>query len=331
MSILVLGGAGYIGSHTVSALAEAGRDVAVADNLSTGHIEAVHPSARFYRGDIRDGAFMDSVLTAEKPEAVIHFAACSLVGESMKDPLKYYNNNVCGAVSVLESMRRCGVKHIVFSSTAAVYGEPERVPIEESDAKRPTNTYGETKLAVERMLHWSGLAYGSTYAALRYFNACGAHPSGDIGEAHSPETHLIPLALRAAAGLNPAIEVYGDDYPTPDGTCLRDYIHVSDLAAAHIAAVDYLLAGGRSGSFNLGIGKAFSVLDIIRAVERVTGRELPVKRAARRAGDPAVLLASNSLALETLGWRPSVTDIDAIVASAWKWHEKHPFGYDRQG
>lgn len=325
--ILVLGGAGYIGSHTVRALVEAGRDVVVIDDLSTGHREAVPQSVRLYTGDIRDGAFLDSVLERERPEAIIHFAARSLVGESMKKPLEYYDNNVRGTLSVLEAMLRNGVNNIVFSSSAAAYGEPKRVPIEEDDPKAPTNPYGETKLAVERMLKWVRAAHGIRYASLRYFNACGAHPSGEIGEAHSPETHLMPLVLNAALGRSGALSVFGDDYDTPDGTCLRDYIHVSDLASAHILAVDALLSGNAGGCFNLGIGKAFSVLEVIEAAERVTGKRVPAVRAVRRAGDPAVLLSSNERAMRELKWTPRVTTVDEMLLSAFKWHESHPDGY----
>ena len=240
MAVLVLGGAGYIGSHTVYELEDAGEDVVIVDNLATGHREAVHPKARFYEGDVRDGAFMDSVFEQEKIDAVIHFAAYSLVGESVGNPVKYYDNNVGGAIALVDAMQRNGVKQIVFSSTAATYGEPERVPIMETDRTQPTNPYGETKLAMEKLFHWADVAYGIKFVSLRYFNACGAHESGRIGEDHNPESHLIPLILQVPNGKREAISVFGDDYPTKDGTCVRDYIHVTDLAQAHILAVKYL-------------------------------------------------------------------------------------------
>lgn len=261
MAILVLGGAGYIGSHTVYELVANGEDVVIVDNLETGHIEAVHPQARFYQGDIRDRAFMDSVFEKESIDAVIHFAANSLVGESMTNPLKYFDNNVNGTKVLLQSMIAHDVKKIVFSSTAATYGEPENIPILESDKTNPTNAYGETKLSMEKMMKWTDVAHGLKYVALRYFNACGAHESGEIGEAHAPETHLIPLILQVPLGQRDHISIFGDDYDTEDGTCIRDYIHVTDLAQAHILAVKYLLAGNESNTFNLGNGVGFSVKD----------------------------------------------------------------------
>ena len=275
MTILVLGGAGYIGSHTVYALIEKGVDVVVIDNLETGHIEAVHEKARFYKGDIRDRAFVDSVLDKEKIDAVIHFAANSLVGESMVNPLKYYDNNVNGTKVLLQSMVAHGLDKIVFSSTAAAYGEPEKVPILETDRTEPTNTYGETKLAMEKMFKWTDRAHGLKYVSLRYFNACGAHVSGKIGEAHSPETHLIPLILQVPLGQREYISIFGDDYDTSDGTCIRDYIHVTDLAQAHILAVDYLMKGNESNIFNLGNGVGFTVKEVIDTARKVTGHEIP--------------------------------------------------------
>ena len=282
MTILVLGGAGYIGSHTVYALIEKGVDVVVIDNLETGHIEAVHEKARFYKGDIRDRAFVDSVLDKEKIDAVIHFAANSLVGESMVNPLKYYDNNVNGTKVLLQSMVAHGLDKIVFSSTAATYGEPEKVPILETDRTEPTNTYGETKLAMEKMFKWTDRAHGLKYVSLRYFNACGAHVSGKIGEAHSPETHLIPLILQVPLGQREYISIFGDDYDTSDGTCIRDYIHVTDLAQAHILAVDYLMKGNESNIFNLGNGVGFTVKEVIDTARKVTGHEIPAKIAERR-------------------------------------------------
>lgn len=328
MSILVLGGAGYIGSHTVYALKEAGEDVVIIDNLETGHIEAVHPDARFYEGDIRNRTFLDSVFEKEKKiQAVIHFAANSLVGESMVNPLKYYDNNLCGTKVLLESMLAHDIKKIVFSSTAATYGEPERVPILETDRTEPTNTYGETKLSMEKMFKWTDKAHGLKYVSLRYFNACGAHESGMIGEAHNPETHLIPLILQVPLGKREAISVFGNDYDTKDGTCIRDYIHVTDLAQAHILAVKYLLEGNDSNIFNLGNGVGFTVNEVIETARKVTGKEIKAIMAERRAGDPAQLIASSEKARTVLGWNPQHADLEEIIASAWKWHSTHPNGY----
>ncbi|KIR03202.1 UDP-glucose 4-epimerase [Lachnospiraceae bacterium TWA4] len=327
MSILVLGGAGYIGSHTVYELIDAGEDVVIADNLETGHIEAVHPKARFYKGDIRDRAFVDCVFDNEKIDAVIHFAANSLVGESMVDPLKYYDNNVNGTKVLLQSMVAHGIDKIVFSSTAATYGEPEKIPIEETDKTEPTNTYGETKLSMEKMFKWTAKAHGLRFVSLRYFNACGAHKSGEIGEAHSPETHLIPLILQVPNNQREFISVFGDDYDTKDGTCIRDYIHVTDLAQAHILAVKYLMAGNESNIFNLGNGVGFTVQEVIETARKVTGHPIPAKIEGRRAGDPAQLVASSVKARTILGWNPEHADLEEIIASAWKWHKAHPHGY----
>ena len=327
MTILVLGGAGYIGSHTVYALIEKGVDVVVIDNLETGHIEAVHEKARFYKGDIRDRAFVDSVLDKEKIDAVIHFAANSLVGESMVNPLKYYDNNVNGTKVLLQSMVAHGLDKIVFSSTAATYGEPEKVPILETDRTEPTNTYGETKLAMEKMFKWTDRAHGLKYVSLRYFNACGAHISGKIGEAHSPETHLIPLILQVPLGQREYISIFGDDYDTSDGTCIRDYIHVTDLAQAHILAVDYLMKGNESNIFNLGNGVGFTVKEVIDTARKVTGHEIPARIAERRAGDPARLIASSDKARQVLLWKPEHADLEEIISTAWNWHKNHPNGY----
>ncbi len=328
MTILVLGGAGYIGSHTVYALIEKGVDVVVIDNLETGHIEAVHEKARFYKGDIRDRAFVDSVLDKEKIDAVIHFAANSLVGESMVNPLKYYDNNVNGTKVLLQSMVAHGLDKIVFSSTAATYGEPEKVPILETDRTEPTNTYGETKLAMEKMFKWTDRAHGLKYVSLRYFNACGAHVSGKIGEAHFPETHLIPLILQVPLGQREYISIFGDDYDTSDGTCIRDYIHVTDLAQAHILAVDYLMKGNESNIFNLGNGVGFTVKEVIDTARKVTGHEIPAKIAERRAGDPARLIASSDKARQVLLWKPEHADLEEIISTAWNWHKNHPNGYN---
>ena len=327
MKILVLGGAGYIGSHTVYELIDAGEEVVIADNLETGHIEAVHPKAKFYKGDIRDRAFVDSVFDNEKIDAVIHFAANSLVGESMVNPLKYYDNNLCGTKVLLESMVAHYIDKFVFSSTAATYGEPERIPIMEGDRTEPTNTYGETKLSMEKMFKWTGKAHGLRYVSLRYFNACGAHVSGQIGEAHKPETHLIPLILQVPLKQREHISIFGDDYDTKDGTCIRDYIHVTDLAQAHILAVKYLMAGNESNIFNLGNGVGFTVKEVIETARKVTGDPIKAEVEPRRAGDPAQLIASSEKARTILGWKPEHADLEEIIATAWKWHSTHPNGY----
>lgn len=329
MSILVLGGAGYIGSHTVYELIDRGEDVVIADNLENGHIEAVHEKAKFYEGDIRNRAFIDQIFDKEDIEAVIHFAANSLVGESMTNPLKYYDNNLCGTKVLLESMVAHNIDKIVFSSTAATYGEPEKIPILETDRTEPTNTYGETKLSMEKMFKWTGLAHGLRFVSLRYFNACGAHKSGTIGEAHSPETHLIPLILQVPNNQREFISVFGDNYDTPDGTCIRDYIHVTDLAQAHILAVDYLRNGNDSNIFNLGNGVGFSVKEVIETTRKVTGHPIPAKIQERRAGDPARLIASSDKARTILGWKPEFTDLEDIISSAWKWHKNHPNGFEK--
>lgn len=329
MTILVLGGAGYIGSHTVYELIDRGEDVVIVDNLETGYKEAVHPKARFYQGDIRNRSFIDSVFDKEKIDAVIHFAANSLVGESMVNPLKYYDNNLCGTKVLLESMVAHNIDKIVFSSTAATYGEPERVPILETDKTEPTNTYGETKLSMEKMFKWTGKAHGLRFVSLRYFNACGAHKSGEIGEAHNPESHLIPLILQVPNKQRASISIFGDDYNTKDGTCIRDYIHVTDLAQAHILAVEYLMKGNESNIFNLGNGVGFTVKEVIETARKVTGDPIKAEIVPRRAGDPAVLIASSEKAKSVLGWKPEHADLEEIIASAWKWHENHPNGYKK--
>lgn len=328
MTILVLGGAGYIGSHTVYELIENGEDVAIIDNLQTGHIKAVHPKARFYKGDIRNREFLDSVFAKEKIDAVIHFAAYSLVGESMEKPLKYYENNLCGTKTLLDSMVANGINKIVFSSTAATYGEPESLPILETDKTEPTNTYGETKLAMEKMFKWVGRAHNINFVSLRYFNACGAHVSGEIGEDHAVETHLIPLILQVPNNKREHIYIFGDDYNTKDGTCIRDYIHVTDLAQAHILAVKYLRNGGNSDIFNLGNGIGFSVKEVIETARKVTGHPIPAQISPRRAGDPAKLIASSEKARKILGWKPEHAELEEIIATAWNWHKKHPNGYN---
>ncbi len=328
MSVLVLGGAGYIGSHTVYELIDKGEEVIIADNLQTGYMKAVHPKAKFYKGDIRDKEFLDSLFQKEKPEAVIHFAANSLVGESMVDPLKYYDNNLYGTMVLLKSMVENKIGKIVFSSTAATYGEPENIPILETDKTEPSNTYGETKLAMEKLFKWVAQAHGIKYVSLRYFNACGAHKSGNIGEAHNPETHLIPLILQVPNNKRPEIKIFGDDYDTPDGTCIRDYIHVTDLANAHILAIEYLKKGGENNIFNLGNGTGFSVKQVIDISRKVTNHSIPAVICPRRAGDPAKLIASSEKAKTVLKWQPIYTDLETIIESAWRWHKNHPDGYE---
>ena len=327
MRLLELGGAGYIGSHTALELIKKGHEVVVVDNLVTGYVKAVPEKATFYQGDIRDFDFLDDLFKKEKIDAVIHFAAFSLVGESVTNPLKYYDNNLYGTKVLLDAMIKNDIKKIVFSSTAATYGEPENIPILETDRTCPTNPYGETKLAMEKMFHWASKAHGLSYVSLRYFNACGADATGQIGEAHNPESHLIPLVLQVPNGKRESVSIYGTDYDTPDGTCIRDYIHVTDLAEAHILAVEYLAKGGESNIFNLGNGVGYSVREVIETARRVTGHPIPATEVPRRAGDPARLVASGEKAKNILGWEPKIKQLDEIVESAWKWHRKHPDGY----
>lgn len=329
MKLLVLGGAGYIGSHTATELLDNGHEVVIADNLVTGYREAVPEKATFYQGDLRDKDFLVDLLTKEKVDAVIHFAAFSLVGESVTNPLKYYENNLYGTKVLLDAMIETGVDKIVFSSTAATYGEPENIPILESDRTCPTNPYGETKLAMEKMISWAAKAHGLHFVSLRYFNACGAHKSGKIGEAHNPESHLIPLVLQVPNGKREFVSIYGNDYDTPDGTCIRDYIHVTDLAKAHILAVEYLMSGGESDIFNLGNGVGYSVKEVIETARKVTGHPIPAKEETRRAGDPARLVASGEKARNILGWEPEIKDLADIISSAWKWHKAHRDGYSK--
>ena len=328
MNVLVCGGAGYIGSHTVYELIERGHSVVVVDSLIKGHKAAVHNDAKFYLGDIRDEEFMDKVFKENNIDAVIDFAAFSLVGESVNEPFKYYENNVYGTLKLLEAMERAGVKKIVFSSTAATYGEPENDIIVESDKTNPTNPYGETKLTVEKMLKWADNAYGIKFVALRYFNAAGAHISGKIGEDHSPETHLIPIILQTALGQREKMFIFGDDYDTPDGTCVRDYIHVTDLADAHIKALEKLFKTNESGIYNLGNGKGFSVKEVIEMAKKVTGKEFKVEIEARRNGDPSTLIASSEKAIKELGWKPKFNTLDKIIETAWNWHKDHKNGYE---
>lgn len=328
MNVLVCGGAGYIGSHTVYELIERGHSVVVVDSLIKGHKAAVHNDAKFYLGDIRDEEFMDRVFKENNIDAVIDFAAFSLVGESVNEPFKYYENNVYGTLKLLEAMERAGVKKIVFSSTAATYGEPENDIIVESDKTIPTNPYGETKLTVEKMLKWADNAYGIKFVALRYFNAAGAHISGKIGEDHSPETHLIPIILQTALGQREKMFIFGDDYDTPDGTCVRDYIHVTDLADAHIKALEKLFKTNESGIYNLGNGKGFSVKEVIEKAKKVTGKDFKVEIEARRNGDPSTLIASSEKAIKELGWKPKFNTLDKIIETAWNWHKDHKNGYE---
>ena len=323
--VLVTGGAGYIGSHACEALARGGYEPVAYDNLSKG-FRALVKFGPFEEGDIRDQGRLLQVMRAYKPVAVMHFAALSSVGESVQEPALYYDNNVAGAISLLGAMRECGVGRLVFSSTAAVYGLPERQPITEAAANAPINPYGSTKLMIEQVLRDYDKAYGLRSVSLRYFNACGAHPTAGIGEMHDPETHLIPRALMAVQGRIPQLDLMGDDYPTADGTAVRDYIHVCDLADAHLAALKYLEGGGDTVSLNLGTGAGFSVKQIVDAVGRATGRPAPVRVAPRRAGDPPELVADPSLARQVLGFEARWTDIDAIIASAWRWAEAQHSG-----
>ncbi|GIM28785.1 UDP-glucose 4-epimerase GalE [Clostridium polyendosporum] len=328
MSILVLGGAGYIGSHAVYQLINKGYEVVVVDNLQTGHEKAIHPKATFYKGDIREKNFLRDVFEKETIDAVIHFAANSLVGESMINPIKYFDNNVYGTQVLLEVMNEFNIKNIVFSSTAATYGEPKQVPITEDMPTVPTNTYGETKLTMEKLMKWCDVAYGIKYVSLRYFNVAGARENGVIGEDHNPETHLIPLVLQVPLGKREFITIYGEDYDTKDGTCIRDYIHVEDLIEAHILAMLYLMDGGESSIFNLGSSQGFSVKEIIDAAREVTKHPIPAKVGERRSGDPSKLIASSEKAKKILGWQPKRTSIYEIISDAWKWHENNRNGYE---
>ncbi|WP_186575967.1 UDP-glucose 4-epimerase GalE [Aquibacillus kalidii] len=327
MSVLVLGGAGYIGSHAVYQLIDNNQEVVVIDNLQTGHRGAVHPDASFYQGDIKDINFLREVFEHEEIDSVIHFAANSLVGESMIDPIKYFDNNVYGTQVLLQAMKEFGIKNIVFSSTAATYGEPQAVPITEDMPTLPTNTYGETKLTMEKMMKWCEKAYGINYVSLRYFNVAGARETGEVGEDHHPETHLIPIVLQVALGQREHITIFGEDYNTEDGTCIRDYIHVEDLISAHLLALSYLKDGGESNVFNLGSSQGFSVKQIIDTARAVTGKEIPAKVGERRAGDPSTLIASSDKAKNILGWNPTKTSINKIIEDAWNWHQAHPEGY----
>jgi UDP-glucose 4-epimerase len=327
MAILVTGGAGYIGSHTVVELLNHGEEVVVVDNLQTGHLPAVR-GVSYYQVDLRDSKALSDVFSKHSIEAVIHFAASSLVGESVEKPLVYYENNLIASHSLVSVMVEYGVKKIVFSSTAATYGEPKEVPISEESETSPTNPYGETKLAMEKMFRWCDGAYGLKSISLRYFNAAGAHPEGIIGEDHTPETHLIPIILQVALGQREHIGIYGDNYPTEDGTCIRDYIHVMDLANAHWLALEHLRKNELSDVFNLGNGRGFSVKEVIETARVVTKHEIPAVVSPRRAGDPAVLIASSEKAQRTLGWKPKYNQLETIIETAWNWHQNNPGGYE---
>lgn len=326
MNVLVTGGAGYIGSIATEMLLDAGHTVVVYDNLVKGHTGAVDPRAQFVEGDLNGTALLEDTLRTNRIDAVMHFAAFSLVPESMQDAAKYFSNNVSASVTLIEAMVRTGVKMLVFSSSAATYGLPDEVPIKESDTTAPINPYGESKLMFERMLRWFDEVHGIRFVSLRYFNAAGA--SEKYGEVHDPETHLIPLVLQVALGQRPSIQIAGDDYPTPDGSAVRDYVHVQDLADAHILALEWLSTGGESRIFNLGNGFGFSVKEVIETARKVTGHEIPAQVGPRRAGDPPTLVASSEEITKTLGWKPNYPALDQIIQTAWDWHRRHPMGYD---
>ncbi len=326
MKVLVTGGAGYIGSQVALDLAREGHDPVILDNLGKGHREAVIKGT-FIQGEISDFDLVTEVIAREKVEAVIHLAAHSLVGESVKDPAKYFRNNIGNGQALLDALVAGGVKYLVFSSTAAVYGEPEQVPIPEDHPKNPTNPYGFSKLTFEGILQFYEQAYGLRFMSLRYFNAAGADPEAEIGEDHHPESHLIPIVLQTALGARDHLELYGTDYPTPDGTCVRDYIHVADLSQAHLLALKALAAGGNSAIYNLGNGQGYSNKEVIETARRVTGKEIRVLDGPRRPGDPAVLVASSAKIKAELGWNPKYPDLEQIIATAWRWHQSHPQGY----
>ncbi|GAB6181518.1 UDP-glucose 4-epimerase GalE [Desulfotomaculum defluvii] len=326
MNILVCGGAGYIGSHTVRKLQRSGYEVLVLDNLSRGHRLSIGQSPLIV-ADINEPLTLQQIFNEKKIDAVMHFAAHSQVGESVEHPDIYYRNNVAGTLNVLDAMLRAGVETFIFSSTAAVYGEPHSIPVTEDHPTIPINPYGNSKLVVEDMLHWFNRAFGLKYVSLRYFNAAGADSIGDIGEDHSPETHLIPLVLQTALGQLPMMQVFGSDYPTPDGTCIRDYIHVNDLANAHLLALEYLMDGGASTVFNLGNSKGFSILEVIKMAETVTNSNIKYKMVPRRPGDPAVLVASSEKIQRVLGWQPQLNQLEDILKTAWLWHKSNPRGY----
>lgn len=327
MAILVIGGAGYIGSHAVKALAEAGQDVVVLDNFRTGHKQAVHPDATLIEGDLRDGDLLQQVFVDHSIEAVMHFAAHSLVGESVEKPIDYFDNNVGGMISLIQAMKKANVDKLIFSSTAAVYGQADTGLIDEETSKAPTSPYGESKLMMEKMIQWCDQAYGIKYVSLRYFNVAGASSDATIGEDHHPETHLVPIILQVALGERDKLTIFGDDYDTPDGTCIRDYVQVEDLVHAHLLALDYLQQGNDSQAFNLGSAEGYSVKEMLEAARRVTSKEISAEIGPRRAGDPSKLVASSQKAREVLNWQPQYTDIEEIIQTAWKWHSSHPKGY----
>lgn len=329
-TILVAGGAGYVGSHMVQELINGHYDVVVIDNLSTGHQQAINSQARFYQGDTRDRQFLESVFAQEEITAVIHMDAFSLVPESVQQPLKYFDNNLIGLISLLEAMNKYAIKYLIFSSTAATFGNPVQIPIQDQDPQQPINPYGESKLMMEKIVHWVEQANGLQCVALRYFNAAGALADGSIGEDHHPETHLIPIILRTAAGQQDYVQIYGTDYHTPDGTNIRDYVHVMDLAQAHILALKYLQAGNPSRSFNLGSNTGFSVKEILQTAREVTHCAIPAQEAPRRGADPDILIADNSQAKKILGWHPQYDDIHTIIQTAWTWKQNHPQGYARK-
>ncbi|OGS26284.1 MAG: UDP-glucose 4-epimerase GalE [Elusimicrobia bacterium RIFOXYB2_FULL_48_7] len=328
MKILVVGGAGYIGSHMVAELLDNGHDAVILDNLSKGHRKAVL-GGEFIKGSLLDQKCLDKVFSGNRIDAVMHFAADSQVGESMVKPDQYFRNNDVGGLNLLDAMNKHGVKKIIFSSTAAIFGEPDKIPIEENNTKLPTNPYGESKLIFEKILNWYDKIFGIKYAALRYFNAAGAHKSAKIGEDHKPETHLIPIVLQAALGQREQVDIFGGDYETADGTCVRDYVHIIDLAQAHLLALEKLAQGSQSTQYNLGHGQGFSVKQVLKAAEEVTGKKIKSRIAPRRAGDPAKLIASSSKIKKELGWKPRYEDIHSIIDSAWKWHKSHPNGYSK--
>ncbi len=324
MKVLVTGGAGYIGSHTVRELLESGHSAITFDNLSEGHLEAIRGEA-FIQGDLTRFGDIRNALLDSGSEAVIHFAASCYVGESVEDPAKYYQNNVVGGLNLLRAMVETGVRFLIFSSSAAVYGIPSQIPISEDHPRIPINPYGRTKKIVEMMMEDFGRAYGFRWVSLRYFNAAGAHPDGSMGESHRPETHLIPLILEAALGRRPGISVYGSDYDTPDGTCIRDYIHIVDLARAHVRALDYLQSGEGNEAINLGNGKGFSVREVIQVARSVTGRSIPAVDAPRRPGDPDQLISSSSKSRRLLGWEPAYPGLEQIIHTAWQWHQNQRY------
>jgi len=325
MKILVTGGAGYIGSHTVGELQRQGFEVVVFDNLVYGHKEAVN--CPLVVGDLLDKQEIEKVFEQNKFDGVIHFAAYALAGESMKEPAKYFKNNILGGLNLLEAMKNFGVKHIVFSSTCAIYGYPKKLPVGEEEKKKPVSVYGESKLAFEKILGWYDQIYGIKNVCLRYFNACGASLDGLIGEDHRPETHIIPVAMQVALGQKEKFTIFGDDYQTPDGTCIRDYIHVLDLASAHLKALGYLFDGGNSNYFNVGTGKGYSNKEIIQMIKKISGVDFPVEFGPRRPGDPDAIYADNSKIKKILGWEPKYPDLETIIKTAWNWHKNHPGGF----